>query len=209
MKKIILSVAVSLLYNVSPAQEVLTQVAKYYFRANPFNQEIGNFLQQLVHDPTLINTSVFKRTDTSLFYFKGEYKYHNPFFFKAKRTQVVLAEREVVLNDSLHLIDTVMTYQVAGYTDGGKDGLNDVKQEFGKFDRKYIKKFVHNELTNLKLGDEVYGGIRDYYLDFSYLSPLSASWQKIGTSNENVFVITLRFKISGDIAVLPVTSDSP
>ncbi len=209
MKKIILSLTVTLLYTVSTAQQVLMQVAKYYFRCNPFNQEIGNFLQQLLHDPTLSNTSIIKRTDTSLFYFKGEYKYHNPFFFKAKRTQVVLAEKEVVLNDSLHLIDTVMTYQIAGYADGGKDGLNDVTQEFGRFDRKYLKKFVHYKLTNLQSGNEVYGAIRDYYLDFSYLSPLSIGWQNISTRDENVFVITLLFKISNDIAVLPVASDSP
>jgi hypothetical protein len=208
MKKIVLFITI-FLYNTSEAQHVLTQVAKYYFRINPFNQRIGQFLQQLINDPTLINQSILKRTDTSLFYLRGEYKHYNPFFFKATRTQVVLAESEVVLNDSLHITDRIMTYQVAGYTEGGKDGLNDVKQEFGRFDRKYLKKFVHNELTNLKSGDAVYGGIRDYYFDFSYLSPLSVGWQKIGTSHENVFVITLRFKISDDVAVLPVSPDSP
>lgn len=209
MKKIFLILSVILLSKVTIAQHVLQQVAKYYFRSDPFNQPINSFLQQLMNDPTLVNTSVFKRTDTSLFYFKGEYKYHNPFFFKAKRTQVIFAEKEVVVNDSLNLVDTVITYQVAGYTAGGKEGINDVKREFERFDRKYIKKFVTNDITELKSHDEVYGAIRNYYLGFSFLSPLSVAWQTIGASQENVFVITLRFKISGNVAVLPITPDSP
>ncbi len=209
MKKIVLFIAIIFLSNVSEAQQVLTQVAKYYFRINPFDQTIGQFLQRLINDPILINQSILKRTDTSLFYLRGDYKHYNPFFFKAKETQAVLAESETVLNDSLHLIDTIIIYQIAGYTEEGKEGEDDVKQEFEKFDRKYIKKFVKNDLKELKSDGGVYGAIRNYYLDFSFLSPLSVAWQRIGTSHENVFVITLRFKISGDVAVLPVTPDSP
>lgn len=106
MKKILFS-SVFILSSIGcSAQHVLLQVAKLYFRANPFEQEISSFLHQLINDPSLTNTSIIKRTDTSLFYFRGEYKHHNPFFFKAKRTQVVFAEKEVVVNDSLNIVDT-------------------------------------------------------------------------------------------------------
>lgn len=209
MMKVIFVIVASFFFKISPAQQALEQVAKYYFRDNPFNQEISNFLQQLMHDPTLVNTSVFKRTDTSLFYFKGDYKFHQPFFFKPVRTTVILAENEIVLNDSLNLIDTVFTYQIAGYTAWGDEGVNDVTREFKRFDRKYIKKFATNDYIDLKSGTEVYGAIRNYFLDLSYLAPLSVAWQKISKNHENVFVITLRFKTSGNVAVLPITTDGP
>lgn len=209
MKKILFLFVFIVSASLCSAQQALFQVAKLYFRANPLDQEISSFLRQLLNDPTLINTSTIKRTDTSLFYFRGEYKYHNPFFFKAKRTEVVFAEKEVIVNDSLNIVDTVIFYQIVGYAGEGESGLKDVKQEFNRFDHKYIKKFSQNDITELKSNNAVYGAIRNYYLDNSYLSPLSVSWQQVGTTHENVFVITLRFKISGNVAVLPITANGP
>ena len=56
----------------------------------------------------------------------------------------------MVLNDSLQLLDTIITYQVAGYTEGGKEGEEDVKKEFERFDHKYIRKFVKNDFTGIE-----------------------------------------------------------
>jgi hypothetical protein len=209
MKRITFIFSIILLANLCSAQQVLVQVAKNYFRSNPFDREIGQFLNHLMKDPTLVNTTVYKRTDSNLFYFRGDYTTHHPFFFKAKRTQVILAEKEIITNDSLQEVDTIITYQLAGYTEGGKDGETDVKQEFERFDRKYIKKFSKNDYTEIKYGEETRGAIRNYYTSFSILAPLSVAWQRIGATNENVFVITLRFKISENVAVLPVSADSP
>ena len=190
-------------------QDVLMQVAKNYFRSNPFDREFSQFLSHIMNDPSLTNSTVNKRTDTTFFYLRGDYTHHNPFFFKAKRTSVVVGEKEIVLNDSLELLDTIVTYQVAGYTDGGKEGEQDVKEEFERFDKKYLKKFIKNDYTELKVGSNVNGAIRNYFVRYSFLAPLSIAWQKIVASNENVFVITLRFKVSGNVATLPVTPDSP
>ena len=209
MKRIIFIASIILTTFFCTAQEVLMQVAKNYFRSDPFNNEFGQFLKHLMNDPTLVNSSVNKRTDSSFFYLRGDYTHHNPFFFKAKRTQVILAEKEIISNDSLQLTDTIITYQVAGYTEGGKEGEDDVKKEFERFDRKYIKRFIKNDYSELKYGTETTGAIRNYYVKFSFLSPLSVAWQKIGSTNENVFVITLRFKVSDNNAVLPISSDSP
>ena len=191
------------------AQDVLMQVAKNYFRSNPFDKEFSQFLVHIINDPTLTNSTINKRTDTTFFYLRGDYSHHNPFFFKATRTSVIVAEKELVLNDSLNLLDTIITYQIAGYTVGGKEGEQDVKEEFDRFDKKYLKKFVKNDFTELKVGNTVNGAIRNYYVRFSFLAPLSVAWQKITANNENVFVITLRFKVSGNVATLPVTPDSP
>jgi hypothetical protein len=191
------------------AQEVLLQVAKNYFRSNPFDREFSRFLHHLMNDPALQISTVSKRTDSSFFYLRGSYTRHNPFFFKAKRTEIVIAEQEVILNDSLPLTDTLILYQLAGYSEEGSEGVKDVKEEFDRFDRKYLKKFYRSDLNQLKKGNEITGVIRNYFLRFSYIAPLSAAWQEIPNKKENVFVITLRFKVSGNGAVLPVSPDSP
>lgn len=209
MRKIFFFVYILLSNYFIHAQDVLLQVAKNYFRSNPFNREFSQFLSHIMNDPTLINSVINKRTDSTFFYLRGDYTHHNPFFFKANRTSVIVGEKEIILNDSLQLLDTIVTYQVAGYTGAGKEGEEDVKQEFERFDKKYLKKFVKNEFTELKMGNTVNGAIRNYFVRYSFLAPLSVAWQKIVATNENVFVITLRFKVSENTATLPITPDSP
>ncbi|HEV8284204.1 MAG TPA: hypothetical protein VGQ09_07830 [Chitinophagaceae bacterium] len=105
-----------------------------------------------MNDPTLSNKTTTKRTDTSFFFFKGDYKNHSPFSFKADRTEIRLAEVEVNLGDSIPLIDTLLFYQLLGYS-YGEGGTEAVKKEFSKFDRKYGK-FFFSEGSEIRKGGE-------------------------------------------------------
>jgi hypothetical protein len=192
-----------------PRADALMQIAKNYFRSDPFDREFSKFLNHLMNDPTLVNKTIHKSTDTTYFYLRGDYTTHSPFFFKAKRIQIILAETELSAGDSLQLPGTMMTYQLAGYVDSGKEGEDDVKKEFERFDRKYLKKFQNYKYSEIKNGNEVTGAIRNYFIIQFGEAPLSAAWQKFGGDGGNVFVITLRFKVSGNEAVLPVPADSP
>src|SRR4026207_2119633 len=86
------------------SQQTIIDVTKAYYRSTPFDKEFSKFLSHLLNDPTLSNRTLQKRTDTSFFYFKGEYAQHNPFSFKAIRTEVILAETELQLADSIFQI---------------------------------------------------------------------------------------------------------
>lgn len=209
MKKIFFILLITFLTISSRAQTVLVQVAKNYFRSNPFEHEFGIFLRHLMNDPTMTDLSISHRNDSALFYLRGSYTTHKPFFFHAKRTEVVLAETAVIVNDSLRLLDTIIRYQLVGHGETGKDGEADVKKEFDRFNRKYSSQFIKSEYIELKSGTKIYGAIRNYFVPFSYLSPLSIAWQNLGDGSEHIFVITLQFKIKENIAVLPETSDSP
>src|SRR5260221_14739721 len=103
MKRVSLIFSILFFSNFCPAQDVLMQVAKNYFRSNPFDRAFSQFLSHLMNDPTVTNTTISKRTDTTFFYLRGDYTHHNPFFFKAKRTAVIVGEKEIVINDSLQL----------------------------------------------------------------------------------------------------------
>jgi len=184
------------------AQDPLSDIASTYLRSNPFDKEFSKFLGHLLNDPTIINKTMMKRTDTSLFYFKGEYTQHNPFTFKAKRVEVILAETEIQLNDSIPRNDTIILYQLLGYTNGGKEGLEDAKKDFNRFNRKFGNEFTNMESRELTKKDQVVGTINNYFLLFYLLSPVTVAWASFSDAGENVFAITLRIKVKENIAIL-------
>lgn len=178
------------------------QVAKNYFRSNPYNIHFSTFLNHLINDPTLSNKTLNKRSDTAFFFFKGDYSSHNPYSFKADRVEIRLAESEVDLEDSLRTIDTLLFYQLVGYSYGAA-GTEAVKREFSKFDRKYGKN-LYGEISELKKEEEVVGMVKNYFsFALSLLSPLSITWAKLD-DYQNVFTITFRIKIMQNEATLPV-----
>src|SRR6266404_4803476 len=69
----------------------IVHIAKDYFRSNPYNTYFSSFLNHLMNDPTLSDKTITKRTDSSFFFFMGNYNNHNPFGFKADRTEIRLA----------------------------------------------------------------------------------------------------------------------
>src|SRR5437762_6030635 len=75
----------------SSAQQIVYDIAKSYYRSNPFENEFSKFLNHLMNDPTLADKIIHKKTDSTLFFLKGVYSSHNPFFFKANKTEVILA----------------------------------------------------------------------------------------------------------------------
>ena len=181
------------------------QIAKNYFRSNPYHLRFSTFLSHLLNDPTLINKTVTKRSDSSLFLFKGYYSHHSPFTFKAERTEIRLEEIEVDLNDFISRKDTVMFYQLLGYAYGAA-GMEAVKKEFTKFDRRYGKNFFTQD-TEIKNGDKIVGLGKNYFTVISTISPLSIAWVRLDDL-QNVFTITLRMKVEGNVATLPVPPDS-
>ena len=171
----------------------LLKIVRNYFRSDPYQNEFGFFLKHLMNDPTLITKTTHLKTDTSLFYFQGVYQNHNPFGFHSDRTEVRLAEKEVVLDDSLSLKDTMIVYQLLGFTYNGTTGLTLVKNEFTKFNRRNGKHFI-TQSTDIKQGEDIVGGAQDYFIYGIDASPLTVTWIKLDEF-QNAFVITLRLKI--------------
>ena len=189
----------------STADNPLFRIAKAYFRSNPYNIHFSAFLNHLINDPTLSNKTISKRTDTSLFFFKGDYGSHNPFGFQPSKVEIRLAERKVSLEDSLNTTDTILFYQLIGYA-YGLQGEEAIKKEFSRFDRKYGKNF-YGEDSELEQGDKVIGLIKNYFsIAVTFLSPLSISWAKLD-DNQSLFAITFRIKVMQNEAALPVSPD--
>lgn len=173
--------------------EYLLKIVKNYFRSDPYQNEFGYFLKHLMNDPILVNKTTRLRTDTNFFYFQGTYKDYSPYSFLADRTEIRLAEKELIYDDSLSFKGTVMIYQLLGITNNGKAGLEAVKNEFSKFNRHYGKHFTL-ESSDLKKGDDIVGETRDYFVYGIANSPLTVAWVKFDEI-QNAFIITLRLKM--------------
>src|SRR4030095_4126595 len=120
----------------------LLKIVKNYFRSDPYQNEFSFFLKHLMNDPILVDKTTRLKTDTSLFYFHGVYKNYSPFGFLADRSEIRLAETEFVIDDSTSLKDTLVIYQLLGFSNKGKAGVQSVKDEFLKFNRHYSKHFI-------------------------------------------------------------------
>lgn len=190
------------------SQSTYIKISENYYRSVPFNREFSKFLNHLLNDPTIVNKKILKRTDSTLFFLKGSYTTHNPFFFKPIRTEVILAEREeIVEQDSIKFLHTIYAYQLIGYAPPGEEGMKEVKDEFDKFCRHNKKGFFDSRYQELNKTNKEAGEIRDY--SFKYLSffPLTVAWATSSDYNNNLFAITIRFKVINNTAYLPESPD--
>jgi len=182
----------------------MLKVAKAYFRSNPYQVHFSTFLNHLMHDPTLSHTTIEKRTDTSLFSLQGQYGSHNPYGFKADKVEIRLVEETVNLEDSVSKPDTLLFYQLLGYSYGDKS-VATVKQEFERFDRKYGHYFIESEVSELKPTGEAIGLVVNYFTKLASFSPLAMGWIKLG-EHQAVFTVTFRMKVVDNLATLPLSS---
>lgn len=187
----------------SHAQEV-NRIAKTYYRSNPFITPFSDFLSHLVNDPTLNNKTIHKKTDTSSFFFEGDYSTHKPFGLTNSRTHVVLAELQQQANDSgRSVIRTIYVYQLIGYSTKDEDGTKEVKKTFERFARKSQNHFANTNYRELTRDGKQIGEINDFqlypYLPFDHVTTAWANTEK----GENLFAITIRFVVANNRAKVP------
>jgi hypothetical protein len=200
MKKIALSCVVFLISFSCFSQEILVDVIDHYYPVNPFADKFSAFLQGLINNPFLSGKTLHKRTDSTLFFLKGEYIAQNPFSFKPSKIEVILAESEIQVADSGAVNDTILVYQVIAYTESS---LQTVKTEFTRFQREYGKRFSSSIFSDIVNNGQVEGSNRNYFLLISPVSPLSISWGRMN-SKEYAYIVTVRFIARQNEAMLPV-----
>ena len=190
----------------SAAQKNFADVIEEYYKVNPYAHEFSSFLKEIFSDTSLIRDEMYKRTDSTFFYLHAHYKEFNPFHFTAVRTELILAETEIAYNDSLHTLDTLIIYQIIGCTDTSEKQKTLVKKEFLRFGKKYEHIFRSSTFQEYKKHSSD-GQIRNYFVNFSSISPLSIAWARLPEEYKCVFTITLRIKVRENVAGLPISPD--
>jgi hypothetical protein len=186
----------------SSAQQAIYDIAKNYYRSNPFENEFSKFLNHLMNDPTLTNKTIHKKTDSTLFFLQGVYASHSPFFFKSNKTEIILAEQEEADNDSSQNIHTVFVYQLISHA-SGEEGVKNVGEEFEKLCRHYKRNFNGNNYKELKAGEKQAGEIRNYSSGNPGFFPLTIAWATSKEHGDNIFALTIRFMVFENQAYLP------
>lgn len=177
------------------AQLSIFKISEGYFRSSPFEKEFSQFLTHLLHDPTLTEKKVTKKTDSTLFFMEGIYKSHNPFFFKSIKARIILAEKNEVTDDSLGTARAIYVYQLVGYAPANPEGAREVEEEYEKFCRRYKRTFAENNYKEFTNSDRKHGEIRDFLYKNMDFVPVTVAWATSKDNTENIFALTIRFRV--------------
>jgi hypothetical protein len=201
MKKILFIFCILIAYN-SFSQVQLKYVVKKYFRIHPLEMRFSSFILSLHKDPWFTIDVEDRRTDSTFFYLSGIYKNYNPFQYTPKELRLVLAEMEIIHDDSLKTHDTIMNLQLMGITDSMVAGKKMVEKEFKRFHNNHADRFSSNTYNSYKSKDgTIIAEIYNFFVSPFSIAPVTIAWGILPETNQYSFTITLRFKVKENIAI--------
>lgn len=169
-------------------------VFENYFPYDPFENTFSELFKKMNADPYLLNKSLHKRTDTSLFSFSGNYTNYDRGILNKANVDIKLNEIEIPVADSIDKKDTFFQYQVIYRYDNSDAGPGYVKKIFTRFGEEYHGLVTDKTDYDIKENNIVIGLTRNYFMQFSPVSPMTAGWVKIN-DKESIFTIMVRFKL--------------
>jgi hypothetical protein len=110
-------------------QKNFKQDASKWFKINPIGKNKEEIVRLLLNDSTFVCDTITLITNKSLFYMRGHYSSFTPFFMPTTSIQIQFFEE---LRMGKYEPDTVLFYQIVGYTDTTEKGKNLVKNELDK-----------------------------------------------------------------------------
>lgn len=192
MRKILPPFLLLFTFLAGQGQESVQRITKNYFRSDPFLTSFGSFVQHLVNDPDIHEKKMELRSDTTLFYFEGQYARFNPFFTRPEKVQVALSEISINLSDSLPA-DTIFVYQLIAENASSREGIQQIRKEFEK-----IRKFAGNRFPSSTHSTDPLAGMQgeqyNYFLPYYALAPFSLGWYEDAASKRVMLILTVRMR---------------
>jgi hypothetical protein len=167
--------------------------------------KFSSFIGSLQKDPWFSIEEFSRRTDSTFFFMTGTYKNFNPFHYPVKEVRLSVMEDQFKHVDSLKTLDTSITIQLLGIADSSLSNKANVIKEFKRFFKKYgfgFWKYTNNYLDN---GAERTAEVYNFFVYPYTISPISVAWGRIPDSNNYTFNITIRCKVTENIADLILT----
>ena len=201
MKKFLLPLFI-LIVSTGYSQYPAASLIKTYFRAHPFDMKFSSFIASLQQDPWFTIETYGRRTDTSFFFITGTYKNFNPFRFVPKELRLIVAEEEIIHNDSLKTHDTIMNLQLLAISDSGETNSKLVEKEFKRFHNSQADRFSSNTSNSYKEKDgSLTTKAYNYFVSSYSIAPVTIAWGVLPGSNQYALIITIRFKVKENSAV--------
>jgi len=207
MKKILLISCLLIAYT-SFSQAQFKYVVKKYFRTHPLDMRFSNFILSLHKDPWFTIDVENRRTDSTFFYLSGTYKNYNPFQYASQELRLVLAEMQIVHEDSLKTLDTIINLQLMGIVDSSVASKKMVEKEFKRFHNNNADRFSNNTYNSYKSKDgETVAEIHNYFVSPFAIAPITIAWGVQSETHQYLFTITLRFKVKQNMATFIVSPE--
>lgn len=194
MKKNYLFIVCFLIASHALAQQQLFKLVKENYRVNPFAGNIASFIKTFVEDPDLLNKKIVEKTDTSLYFVKGNYEVFNPFIFKAKKVDVIFAESSDKVNVGDKLINiSFYSYQLIVYTDDNEAYRKLILKQYQQLKKRLRKDLPKSDIVSLKGVQNIEDGeISNYFLGNEAAYPATVSWQTLSSSKQLALTILIR-----------------
>jgi len=186
---------------VTNSQHSFFKAVKVYYRVNPFDRKFSVMLNNILNDTSFVKMEMEKRTDSNFFFLSGYYKHFNPFNFIAAKTEVRLAESEIVVDEASHKTDTIIYYQILGIAGSGQENKLKVQKELKRFHDRFSLDFSNSYYKEESM--EGTSGIYYYSLEGRAMPVMSTAWGKLPGEDNYTFTITLRLKVIENFAEPP------
>ena len=207
LKKILLLPGILIAYS-GFSQPQFKYVVKKYFRVHPLETRFSTFLKSLHKDPWFTIDEESRRTDSTFFYLSGTYKNYNPFKYTPQELRLVVAEMQIVHQDSSKTLDTIITLQLIGTTDSSAAGKKKVEKEFKRFHNNHEDRFSNSTYYSFKSKDGItVAEIYNYFISPFPVSPITIAWGIQAETHQHLFAVTLRFKVKENIPTFILSPD--
>ena len=182
------------------SQSPLQSLLKNYFRSHPFDMKFSSFILSLQNDPWFKIEEYKRRDDTAFFFLNGIYKNWSPFRFTPREIRLIIAEDEIIHQDSLQTHDTIINLQLMGILDSAAVNSKVVEKEFRRFNNTQDKNFYNSTYDKYERQGAIIAESYNYFVYPLSIAPVTIAWGRMPTTLDYTFTIIIRFKVKGNIA---------
>lgn len=194
MFKYFFAIILSLLSaSLTQAQSNFARTVKEYYRVNPFQGNFSSFVEALTTDPSLMKKEIYRQTDTTGYFVKGQYDVFNPYSINANKVDMLFYEN--VYKSKSRILFTFYTYQLTTYFPDTELARRAVVKDYTKLVRKIRKDFYDTQRQSLKGYNNIEDGEITAFNDSgSPLEPVVVSWQTLAKTKQLGLTIILRLE---------------
>lgn len=194
MLKYFIAITLSLLSaSLTQAQSDFARTVKEYYRVNPFQGNFSSFIKALTTDPALMKKEIYRQTDTTGYFVKGQYDVFNPYSINANKVDMLFYEN--VYKSKSRVLFTFYTYQLTTYFPDTELARRAVIKDYKKLVRKIRKDFYDTQKQSLKGYNNIEDGEITAFNDSgSPLEPVVVSWQTLAKTKQLGLTIILRLE---------------
>lgn len=194
MLKYFFAIAVSILsISLVRAQNNVARAIKEYYRVDPFKGNFSSFIKALSEDPALLKKEIYRQTDTTGYFVRGQYEVFNPYSINANKVDMLFFEN--TYRSKNKAIFTYYTYQLTAYFPDTELARRAVLKDYRQMIKKLRRDLYDTQKQSLKGYQNIEDGEITTFTDSgSPLEPIIVSWQTLEKTKQLGLTIIVRLE---------------